>query len=146
MLYPIELWVLPVTEHRLKISSHELRPRASRFAARTIKTIKPIKTRSFDCFTARPASKLRRLRMDTIQDLNIEDAEMLERYLRQTGRLGLAETPRLATLPGGISNRTVLVERTGGASFVLKQALAKLRVATNWPSDPRRIHQEALGL
>src|SRR5437762_12878370 len=84
--------------------------------------------------------------METAAQLNIEDSEALFRYLRDTARLESNETPRFTTLAGGISNRTVLVERAGGSAFVLKQALPKLRVATNWPSDPRRIHQEALGL
>ncbi len=84
--------------------------------------------------------------MDTTGNLDIEQSEALLRYLRGTGRLELAETPRFTILRGGISNRTVLVERTDGRAFVVKQALPKLRVATDWPSDPRRIHQEALGL
>jgi len=78
--------------------------------------------------------------------LDIENPATLLQYLRETGRLDPAETPRFTQLPGGISNRTVLVERADSRSFVLKQALAKLRVPTDWPSDPRRIHQEALGL
>jgi len=84
--------------------------------------------------------------MDRTDNLDIEQGEALLRYLRGTGRLESAHSPRFTILRGGISNRTVLVERTGGPSFVLKQALPKLRVATDWPSDPRRIHQEALGL
>ncbi len=49
-------------------------------------------------------------------------------------------------LAGGISNRTVLVERPTGESWVLKQALEKLRVSVDWFSDPERVHREALGL
>ncbi len=49
-------------------------------------------------------------------------------------------------LAGGISNRTVLVERPTGESWVLKQALEKLRVTVDWFSDPERVHREALGL
>jgi 5-methylthioribose kinase len=53
----------------------------------------------------------------------------------------------VSVLAGGVSNRTVLVERTAsGEGWVVKQALPKLRVATEWLSDPERIHQEALGL
>jgi 5-methylthioribose kinase len=40
----------------------------------------------------------------------------------------------------------VLVERSSGEAWVLKQALEKLRVTADWHSDPRRIHREALGL
>ena len=49
-------------------------------------------------------------------------------------------------LAGGISNRTVLVERPTGEAWVLKQALEKLRVSVDWFSDPERVHREALGL
>jgi 5-methylthioribose kinase len=49
-------------------------------------------------------------------------------------------------LTGGVSNRTVLVERPNGEAWVLKQALAKLRVAVDWYSSPERIHREAQGL
>ena len=49
-------------------------------------------------------------------------------------------------LAGGVSNRTVLVVRDTGERWVLKQALAKLRVAVDWFSDPRRVHREALGI
>jgi hypothetical protein len=35
------------------------------------------------------------------------------------------------------SNRTVLVERPTGESWVIKQALAKLRTKADWFSDPR---------
>jgi tRNA A-37 threonylcarbamoyl transferase component Bud32 len=49
-------------------------------------------------------------------------------------------------LPGGVSNRTVWLERPDGEAWVIKQALAKLRVAEDWFSDPQRIHREALGL
>src|SRR5215217_3144150 len=49
-------------------------------------------------------------------------------------------------LAGGVSNRTVLVERLSGEAWVVKQALAKLRVQVDWFSSPERIHREALGL
>jgi len=86
------------------------------------------------------------LKTDKTLPLNIEDSEALLRYLRDAGRLKPAEAARFTNMQGGISNRTVLVEPAGGSAFVLKQALPKLRVATDWPSDPRRIHQEARGV
>src|SRR5215217_6452469 len=49
-------------------------------------------------------------------------------------------------LAGGVSNRTVLVERLSGEAWVVKQALAKLRVQVDWFSSPERIHREALGM
>ena len=80
------------------------------------------------------------------QPLDIEDANSLLAYLRETGRIGADETPRVRVLAGGVSNKTVLVERASGEAWVLKQALAKLRVATDWFSDPTRIQREAEAL
>jgi 5-methylthioribose kinase len=77
--------------------------------------------------------------------MNIESAELIG-YLRGRGHVGPDENPRITTLAGGVSNRTVLVERDNGMAWVLKQALAKLRVASDWFSSPERIHREALGL
>ena len=77
--------------------------------------------------------------------LDIERHEQLIAYLRATRRIGADETPRCMTLVGGVSNRTVLVERKG-EGWVLKQALAKLRVKVDWFCDPSRVHCEALGL
>ena len=78
--------------------------------------------------------------------LDIEDAPALLAYLRQTGHIAPGEQPRIAVLQGGVSNRTVWVERESGEAWVLKQALAKLRVPVDWFSSPERIHREALGL
>ncbi|HTT65876.1 MAG TPA: phosphotransferase [Bryobacteraceae bacterium] len=78
--------------------------------------------------------------------LDIEDAPALLAYLRRTSRIAPAEQPRIAILQGGVSNRTVRVERASGEAWVLKQALAKLRVPVDWFSSPERIHREALGL
>lgn len=78
--------------------------------------------------------------------LNIEDEAQLLDYLRESGRIGRREVPRIRILTGGVSNRTVLVEREDGQAWVLKQALARLRVQVPWFSSPRRIEREALGL
>lgn len=78
--------------------------------------------------------------------LDIEEPDHLVRYLRATGRLAADEQVRVQRLTGGVSNRTVLVERRGGEPWVLKQALARLRVEVDWFSDPERIHREAEGL
>jgi aminoglycoside phosphotransferase (APT) family kinase protein len=67
-------------------------------------------------------------------------------YLRQTGRIGRDEQAHICNLQGGVSNRTVLVQRASGETWVLKQALAKLRVRVDWFSSPERIYREALGL
>ena len=78
--------------------------------------------------------------------LDIEDGAALVDYLRAEGRIGPAEEPQLSILRGGVSCRTVRVDRSGGESWVLKQALPRLRVDVEWLSDPARIHREALGM
>ncbi len=78
--------------------------------------------------------------------LDIERPGALARYLRETGRVAPGELPVATVLAGGVSNRTVLVERASGEGWVVKQALAKLRVQVDWFSPPERIHREALGL
>jgi 5-methylthioribose kinase len=79
--------------------------------------------------------------------LDIEQPGVLVSYLKGTGRVGEDEEPVVRVLAGGVSNRTVLLERPeAGEAWVVKQALPKLRVAVDWFSDPERIHREALGL
>jgi 5-methylthioribose kinase len=79
-------------------------------------------------------------------DLDIERPGALTNYLRETGRIKCDEEPRIEVLAGGVSNRTVLVERASGEAWVVKQALAKLRTAADWFSNPARIEREAMGL
>ena len=81
-----------------------------------------------------------------INTINIEEAESLLPYLRERGLVGRDERPRFCVLAGGVSNRTVLVQRESGEAWVLKQALGKLRVEVEWFSAPERIHREAAGL
>lgn len=83
--------------------------------------------------------------------IDIEDPTQLLNYLRTNGHIPKDETPVFRTLAGGVSNKTVLMERNGSAAankeaWVLKQALEKLRVAVDWHSSPERIHREALGM
>jgi 5-methylthioribose kinase len=89
--------------------------------------------------------------------VDIEDPSQLIAYLRAQGRIGTAETPTCRLLEGGVSNRTVLVERfpdhagpvgltDGDRRWVLKQALARLRVAVEWHARPERIQREAAGM
>ena len=79
-------------------------------------------------------------------DLNIEDFAAAAAYLCSK-RFAVADGDlSLECLPGGVSNRTVLVRFSDGRSWVLKQALAKLRVTVDWFSSPERIHREALAL
>jgi 5-methylthioribose kinase len=53
------------------------------------------------------------------------------------------EKPIVRQLKGGVSNKTVSLLRPEGSAWVLKQALAKLRVKSDWFSDPKRIRIEA---
>lgn len=78
--------------------------------------------------------------------LDIEQPEQLVAYLRHAKRISEHEPVITRILTGGVSNRTVLVERPNGARWVVKQALTKLRVAVDWFSEPSRIQREALGL
>ncbi|HEY8447447.1 MAG TPA: phosphotransferase [Thermomicrobiales bacterium] len=80
------------------------------------------------------------------QELDIEQPAALIDYLRASGRIGADEEPKVTVLTGGVSNRTVLVERPNGEAWVIKQALPKLRVQVDWFSPPERVHREALGL
>jgi 5-methylthioribose kinase len=78
--------------------------------------------------------------------LDIEQPGVLTAYLRRERLIDPEEEPLVTVLAGGVSNRTVLVERESGESWVVKQALAKLRVQVDWFSSPERIHREADGL
>jgi 5-methylthioribose kinase len=78
--------------------------------------------------------------------IDIEDKGQLLRYLRETGRIGVSERPTIRRLSGGVSNKTLSLTRSSGESWVIKQSLPKLRVASDWFSDPARIQVEANGL
>ena len=78
--------------------------------------------------------------------MDIEQPAEILAYLRDHKHTTPDETPRIARLSGGVSNRTVLVERANGDAWVIKQALEKLRVPVDWFSSPQRIHREAEGL
>jgi aminoglycoside phosphotransferase (APT) family kinase protein len=82
----------------------------------------------------------------TLENLDIEQRDALLAYLRRAGLIEAVETPHIRYLTGGVSNRTALIERANGDAWVLKQALAKLRVPVDWFSSPERVHREALGL
>ncbi len=78
--------------------------------------------------------------------LDIEKPGEAIAYLRRRGVLLGGSQPRVRTLAGGVSSRTVLIECEGARSMVIKQSLPKLRVAVDWFSSPERIHREALAL
>lgn len=74
--------------------------------------------------------------------LDIEDQHALAQYLKSRGILSENTEVHISPLAGGVSNRTVLVKFNGN-SWVLKQALSKLRVKGEWFSSPDRIYFEA---
>ncbi len=78
--------------------------------------------------------------------IDIENHHELIDYLTVSGLLAGRPQPVCVNLRGGVSNRTVKISFTDGTGWVVKQALAKLRVAADWYADPKRIHVEAEGL
>jgi 5-methylthioribose kinase len=79
-------------------------------------------------------------------ELDIENFDALRYYLSVRGLVKLGETISLEKLAGGVSNRTVRLAWADGHGWVLKQALAKLRVNVDWFSSPARIGVEAKAL
>jgi len=77
-------------------------------------------------------------------ELDIEDFDALRRYLKQYASRG--EPVSFEKLKGGVSNRVVRVTWADGHDWVVKQALAKLRVSVDWFSSPERIVVEARAL
>jgi len=77
---------------------------------------------------------------------DIEDFDGLRDYLTTRGYIKSGETVSFTNLHGGVSNRTVKVTWADGRGWVLKQALAKLRVDVDWFSSPERIGVEAKAL
>jgi 5-methylthioribose kinase len=78
--------------------------------------------------------------------MDFEKPDQLVHYLSVQGHIGPDEKPVVHTLPGGVSNRMFLVRRCNGECWVIKQALPRLRVATDWFSSPARNHAEAMAL
>src|SRR5438128_682066 len=60
-------------------------------------------------------------------EFDIERPGELQKYLRASGRIEPDERVETRVLPGGVSNRTVLIRRATGQEWVIKQALAKFR-------------------
>jgi 5-methylthioribose kinase len=79
-------------------------------------------------------------------ELDIEDFDALRGYLNAQNYVKSDDSVLFQKLPGGVSNRTVRVLWPDGHGWVLKQALAKLRVNVDWFSDPQRIGVEAKAL
>jgi tRNA A-37 threonylcarbamoyl transferase component Bud32 len=78
--------------------------------------------------------------------MDIEKPEELKVYLCQQQLMAPGESLKFEILQEGVSNRAVWIERNPPPNWVLKQALEKLRVETDWYSSISRIHQEAQAL
>ena len=78
--------------------------------------------------------------------MDIEHPEHLGKYLEENGYLLQQDILSSEVLRGGVSNRTVLLRRSNGNDWVIKQALPRLRVQDEWFSEPARIHHEAEGI
>lgn len=81
----------------------------------------------------------------TRSGLNIEDAAQLRAFLIDRRLIGATEPVAISPLAGGVSSRTMLVERAVGERWVVKQSLAALRVPVEWFSSPERSAREAEG-
>ena len=79
-------------------------------------------------------------------EIDIENFDSLDHYLRRYGHVDSNDTITFVRLAGGVSNKTVKVTWPDGHGWVLKQALAKLRVSVDWWSNPDRIQVEARAL
>jgi len=79
-------------------------------------------------------------------EFDIENFDALREYLVARGSVKVNDEVSFKTLIGGVSNRTVKVAWADGHGWVLKQALAKLRVTVDWFSNPERIAVEAKAL
>lgn len=73
------------------------------------------------------------------------DAGSVVAHLRARRLLGISEQAAVEELDGGISN-VVLAVTTASSSWVVKQSLLELRVATPWRAKQERILNEARGL
>ena len=73
------------------------------------------------------------------EGFDIERDGALADYLHRSGRVDPAVRVDATPLSGGVSNRTMLARLSNGEAWVVKQALARLRVAVPWFCDPGRI-------
>ena len=73
--------------------------------------------------------------------INIADAKVFREYLRHKQLIPEGGTVSIQTLGGGVSCEAIMV-RSPERSFVVKQALPKLRVKEDWFSDVTRVVNE----
>ncbi len=58
--------------------------------------------------------------------MDIERPSELIAYLRECHHITADEQPRVTVLAGGVSNRTVLLERAGGRAWVLQTGAGQI--------------------
>ena len=73
--------------------------------------------------------------------IDISNQETLMQYLLDKGHVKPDDTCSITYLGGGVSG-TVAFLRAGGREMIVKQALAKLKVAEEWLCDPSRMYIE----
>ena len=76
--------------------------------------------------------------------MNIENPKTLNNYLFKHGLIKEGESLSCKMLTGGVSAKTVYVEKSN--PIVIKQALQQLKTKSEWFSDPARILIENKGL
>lgn len=78
--------------------------------------------------------------------LDAQSLPELAQYLDQRPETAPSRVAELLPLGGGVSSSVVWVRLADGRQWVVKQALAKLRVRADWRADPGRAHIEAMAL
>jgi len=73
--------------------------------------------------------------------IDIADQQVFEAYLLEKGIIKKDEDYFIKYLSGGVSGTTAFVQ-AGSQDMIIKQALAKLKVAEEWLCDPSRMEAE----
>lgn len=78
--------------------------------------------------------------------LDIADPDQLSQYLEACGLASNMTSQHFQMLGGGVSCITIRVNPPAHPSFIIKQALPRLQVASRWLTSPDRAHREAEGI
>ena len=78
--------------------------------------------------------------MTNSNNTDIENEVSLRQYLLSKKLISNKDIVTSQLLSGGVSNKTVFV-KINQNSFVIKQGLSKLRVPSDWFSNPARIQR-----
>ena len=77
--------------------------------------------------------------------LDVNNFSILKKYLTEKDIIDPNSTVLIQSLPGGVSNSVLKISCDRG-QFVLKQALPKLKVTSEWVSDVARSNVEKQAL